>query len=212
MVRTAALGAAFLTAACAAPTPTVPAAAPLPQPGDTWTYRLLERPIGRAPAQSNYVVKVAASSAANIRDHASRDGAPPVEWMHRRGHYIGLQGVAMFSPYLGVFENPMPGTAIRRIEGCFTKYVCATQGRVVGWEAIQVPAGSFDALKVTVEQEWSLRPHPRSAHEAGVLRLTIWYSPQTKRAVKVSSRLTGQGGRPPFDADFDLELVGYQLK
>jgi len=211
MWRPAALAGALFAAACAAPPP-IPPAAPLPRPGDTWTYRLAERPIGRAPAQSSYVVKVAASSAASIFDQASRDGGPPIDWTHHRGQYIGLQGVAIFSPYLAVFENPVPGTSTSGIEGCFFRYQCVTRSMVVGWEAIQVPAGSFDALKVTVEQEWKLRPLPRAAHEEGVLRLTIWYSPQAKRAVKVSSRLSGQGGRPPFDADFDLELTSYQLK
>ena len=211
-MRTAAgLAGALLAAACAAPAPTIPPAAPLPQPGDSWTYSLAERGIGRAPTQSSYVVTVAAASAAEILDRASRDGAPPVEWMHRRGRYIGLQGVAMFSPYLAVFEAPLPGPS-ERVEGCFWRYVCVTRATVVGRETIRVPAGSFDALKVSVEHEWKLRPVPRAAHEEGVLRLTVWYAPQAKRAVKVSSRLSGDGGRPPYDADFDLELVSYQLR
>ncbi len=211
MLRPAALAGALFAAACAAPPP-IPPAAPLPQPGDTWTYRLAERGIGREPTQGNYVVRVAAVSAAEIRDQASRDGALPVEWTHFRGRYIFLQGVATFSPYLGVFENPAPGTVIERVEGCFFRYECVTRAMVAGWEAIQVPAGRFDALKVTVEHEWKLRPLPRAAHENGVLRLTVWYSPQVKRAVKVACRLTGDGGRPPYDADFDLELASYQLK
>jgi hypothetical protein len=41
--------------------------------------------------------------------------------------------------------------------------------------------------------------------------LFIWYSPELKRAVKFSSRLTF-GNLPPIEANFDLELVSYQLK
>jgi hypothetical protein len=186
-----------------------------PQPGDTWTYRLVERQIGGSPSQRNYVVKVAASSEANILDRVSQDGAPPAEWTHGRGNYLVAQGVSVFSPYLAVFEDLTPGTAIRRIaehhDECFMKYRCVAEGKVVGWERVQVPAGGFDAIKVTVEQEWRLR-QTRTASEHGVRRLTVWYSPQAKRAVKVSSRMTGRGGRPPFDTEFDLELTSYQLK
>lgn len=183
-----------------------------PQPGDSWTYRLLEPQGGERPAEVRYVVKVAATSEGNIQDEVSRDGAPATERTHFRGNYLVAQVVSVFSPYLAVFEDLTPGGALRPItehdDLCFFRYHCRSEGRVVGRESVELPAGRFEAIKVTIEQTWS----PQSSFQGrGVRTLTIWYSPQVKRAVKFSSRSSGFS-RSPFHADFDLELMSYQLK
>ena len=41
--------------------------------------------------------------------------------------------------------------------------------------------------------------------------LTVWYSPQAKRAVKFVSRPVS-GVSPPVESNFDLELVSFQVK
>ena len=45
----------------------------------------------------------------------------------------------------------------------------------------------------------------------GSRTLTVWYARDLKRAVKYESRLNS-GERTPLDANFDFELVSYQLK
>jgi hypothetical protein len=195
-----------------APTTALVPTTRFPQPGDSWTYRLIEpRSDGRG-TQRNYVVRVAAASPANILDQVSPDGAPPSEWAHSGGSYFVTQGLPLFSPYLAVFEDLTPGTSIRRIAGddaCAGWYNCVSEGKVVGRETVQLPAGSFDAIKVTIEQHWTSRPG--IAAGGGRRTLTIWYSPQAKRAVKFSNRATG-GSRLLLHTNFDLELVSYQLK
>ncbi len=184
-----------------------------PRPGDSWTYQLIENRVGERPRQSVYVVRIAAASEASILDQVSRDGAPPTEWAHSRGNYLAAQVVSVFSPYLVVFEDLTPGTAIRRIaqhdDSCFGIYRCSSEGKVVGGETVRLAGGSFDTTKVTVNQIW--RGSMGGGAEVGERILTIWYSPQIKRAVKVSSRVIRGSSRSLFHANFDLELMSYKL-
>jgi hypothetical protein len=190
----------------------------LPRIGDTWTYLLTERTRGGTPLrQWNYVVKVKASSGTSIRDEASSDGYAPVEWVHSPGRHMVEQGVSLFSPYLVVFEDLNPGDPIwhasQHEDSCFGWLYCWTLGRVEGRETLELPAGSFDTIKVTIEQNVQGRYGNRFDGRLTTRTLTIWYSPQAKRAVKVTSRLP-RGQRPYFFdfASYDLELVSYQLQ
>ena len=69
------------------------------------------------------------------------------------------------------------------------------------------PAGKFETIKIKVEHGWrGWRGRAQGGRE-----LYVWYAPAVKRAVKFSSRLTA-GLPPSFEADFDLELLSYQLR
>jgi len=97
--------------------------------------------------------------------------------------------------------------------GCGGTYICEAVARVVAWERVTVPAGTFDTVKVEVRQNW--RPTVMSgatgAQAQGGRILIGWYAPAVKRAVKFSSRPTF-GYYGPVDTNFDLELVSYQVK
>jgi hypothetical protein len=191
----------------------------LPRIGDTWTYRLDERPRdGKLTVQRSYVVKVKASSGTSLRDEVTRGSAAPVETTHSPGRYMVEQVVSVFSPYLVVFEDLNPGDRIWRVsehdeDSCFGWLYCWTTGRVEGRETLELPAGSFDTIKVTIDQNIQRRsPHGGQPGSRITTRtLTIWYSPQAKRAVKVTSRVSS-GVRTPFFTTYDLELVSYQLQ
>jgi hypothetical protein len=112
-----------------------------------------------------------------------------------------------------VFEGISPGEKLASIavrEGaCPPEYTCSATGRVEGREQVEVPAGRFDAIKVSVEQLWragSAAGGSQAAQMNGGRLMTIWYAPKAKRAIKYSSRLT-IGELPPFDVNFDLELT-----
>jgi hypothetical protein len=180
-----------------------------PQVGDTWTYDLVQRNVRATPRA--YVVKVVYSSEAKVSDQVSLGGGRPEEWDHGRGHYLVTQVVSILSPYLQAFENPAQGAMgeIRTTadRGCGGRDRCEVSGRIVGREMVRVPAGEFDAVKVTVEQVWR---NP-SGFQGGAFdarrELTGWYAPQAKRFVKFSSRPI-MGNAP----DFDLQLMRYELK
>lgn len=201
-----------VVAAAIAPSPAATATSSrFPQVGDTWTYDLIHRGANVRPAPRMYVVKVVYSSEAKISDQVSLGGGRPEEWDHTRGSYLVTQVVSILSPYLATFDDPVRGplgeikTSADR--SCGGRERCEVTGRVAGREIVRVPAGEFEAVKVTVHQAWR---NP-SAFQGGTSdarrELTGWYAPKAKRFVKFSSR-TKMGSTP----DFDLELTSYQLK
>jgi hypothetical protein len=122
----------------------------------------------------------------------------------------------VFAPYLLAFGEVLPGGLgrVQIAEGaCGAAYLCQASGQMVRREPIKVAAGTFDTVRVEIEQSW--RPAAVSGQQVGqnfgARRLTVWYAPSAKRAVKYSSRAT-VGNFPPIDTDFDLELVSYQVR
>ena len=211
------------------PTPAVTAlAAPAsryPVAGDTWTYRLsyprLRGQWGQqAKPAATHVVQADTVSEAEILDRLVIDGGSPRAARHGKGGYLVDEGVSLFSPYLVVFEKIAPGQRLPSVRvldaACQSNYRCqASAGRVEA-ETITVPAGRFETFKVTIEQQWM----PFTAYSTtgsvaadmtGGRTLTVWYSPQVKRAVRYSSRLVS-GAVPPMDANYDLELISFALK
>jgi hypothetical protein len=187
--------------------------------GDTWTYRLVEPRRTDGPRQREYRVKVATVSGNGIVEQYSIGQDAASEWTHGRGSYLVALGPPLFSPYMTAFGNlPTVGNLgrVQITDGvCSGQYICQASARVVAAETITVPAGTFKAIRVQVEHSWRAAQaggHPTQAAQFnGARRMTVWYAPDVKRAVKYSSRLDF-GGAPPVDSDFDLELVSYQLQ
>lgn len=197
----------------------------VPQPGDTWTYRLsypkrfgVPLPV---PSVRTHIVRVDSSSATEIVDQVLVDGAPASGSRHVPGAHLLTQGVSIFSPYLIAFGDLAAGARLGSVSiqenACRSTHACVASARVVGTETVQVPAGTFRAVRVLVDQSW--RPGPSAsqlgqhgmATANGGRTITVWYAPEVKRVVKVSSR-HGVGDTPPVETHFDLELVSYQLK
>jgi len=191
----------------------------LPQPGDTWTYRLSFPKVLGTPDQPprTYEVKVNAVGGGKIIDHLSIDGGSPLEMAMPGGTYVVPQGVSIFSPYLAAFPRNGRLTRPEILDPpCKAVYFCEASARVIGTEVLDTPAGKFTTTKVLIQESW--RPssgtagHPTHLGQMiGGRTLTVWYAPEVGRAVKFESRLT-VGDVPPIDANFDLELVSYQVK
>jgi len=190
----------------------------MPHPGDNWTYRLTQLDRLDDLRVQRYSVSVAAVSQSLITERYALEGGLSGRARHGPGAQLATVGPALFAPYLAVFGELSPGerfTSIAVREGtCPPEYTCSATGRVEGAEQVEVPAGRFDAIKVSVEQLWragSAASGSQAAQMNGGRVLTIWYAPKAKRAIKYSSRLT-IGDLPPVEANFDLELTNYQLK
>jgi hypothetical protein len=204
----------------------VPAAQPTPGPpqvGDAWTYRATRvwrrGEIHSGPTVQTHVVKVAAASESEVVDQLTIDGATPVSTTHTRGAYLVTQGYSIFSPYLGLWADISQPISLGRAEsrdpGCGAAHVCSASARVAGNETIKVAAGTFVTTRIVVTQSWrssgSVSHGPLAAQMSGGRTLTVWYSPELKRAVRYSSRVT-VGEVPPVEPHFDVELVKYELK
>jgi hypothetical protein len=207
-----------VVSASAAPTPLSPPERKLPRAGDTWTYRLTEPTRVDGPKQRDYTVKVSAVTANAILDQYAADMEQPGEWAHSAGGYIAGLGRSLFAPYLFSFDRTREYGPIRvQIvdPACSGIYFCEATAQVAGRERVRVPAGTFDTLKVQVDHSWRASGTGSSpslaAKTYGSRRLTIWYAPEVKRAVKYTSRPVF-GEFEPVDTNFDLELVSYQVQ
>jgi hypothetical protein len=84
-----------------------------------------------------------------------------------------------------------------------------SHGRVVGWDSVSVPAGTFKALRVELESSRQAKtntaiPEPRR------VRFVIWYAPDAKRTVKHVRTVWSPSGAK-LDED-TYELVKYRVQ
>jgi len=82
--------------------------------------------------------------------------------------------------------------------------------RVVGWESVTVPAGTFRALRVEIEGHRGKDPDPFWwPKQAARFQHTVWYAPEAKRYVK-SHHLAWSMTSAQF-ADEAVELLEFRL-
>jgi hypothetical protein len=190
-----------------------------PRPGDTWTYRLHEPARTGGPKQRDFVVRISAASSASVVEQVLIGNIASGEATHGPGRRVLPLEKSFFSPYLLVFNEDagsLGNFGPLRIDDpvCAVNYHCEATGRVVAHERVTVPAGSFEAVRLEIQQNWQPATTTNSlatAQERGGRLLTVWYAKDTKRAVKYRSRTTF-GNLPPMETDFDLELVSYKLQ
>lgn len=170
-----------------------PVASAHPRPGDTWIYRsrgkwptspartlqfTVDRVDGSVVYETLTVLAPTASGAVQRRSPGPR--ASVVNWGD-----IGWE----FSPWLGAFDLPEGSRNWRGIDTppLDTQWRdWSTTAEVDGRDRIQVPAGTFDAVRIEV---WSTRratggPALRDV-EPTTVHFDIWYAPQAKRYVKM---------------------------
>jgi hypothetical protein len=209
-----------------------PAAAPAPAPaarlepavpkrltpaplasGDSWTYRLVDWRTGAERGTQEFRL-VSVATDLIVEEVLAQDKAAE-RFEHRRGLYVAAVGrFTHFSPYLLTYGTPQFNVRLGGIDNldgrtCKSGWTCSVNGRTFGWERVRVPAGEFEAIKVEVYQAWNSAFHPMGENEAVRRTLTVWYSPDAKRAVKIISR-----GNPSanVETEYDLELVRYKVK
>lgn len=209
--------------AALAPKPAAPALAVPPAPaaapqaagpgglavGDTWTYRMARGGSQRAAHE----VKLTSVTPESIVEEVLGEG-PAQRVEHRKGGYLTPVGdITVFSPYLLTLNTTTPGMRLGvdnfDSRTCNAGWSCSLSARVSGRERVQVPAGTFDAVRVDISQSWSTPSQTNDRGEMVSRTMTVWYAPEVKRAVKFVSR-----GTPSrmVDTQFELELMSYQLK
>ncbi len=203
----------------AKPAPDVIIDSKLPNVGDKWIYKIR----GRWASSPKHTIEVAVLS---VKDNAVQETLTQVDSNARKqlGQRFVRGPVAYvtqsnqmgteFSPYLYAFDELDANSEWRGIPTPDTNNFWTgwnTQGEADDTETITVPAGTFNALKITLQ---SSRNSSGSQTEASrePVRVTyrIWYAKEVKRFVKMVRNTISASGQA-IDTD-TFELVSYQQK
>jgi len=176
----------------------------LPSVGDSWTYRFVDgfqrsevarltyrveditgdglKELLKVSTQPDFASRVMVNRAPGFPVRSGLKFAPPDLAPYLQAFY-GLQG------------EPLP-TVSRRVTSDANVDM---RMRVVGSEAVTVPAGRFDAIKVEAEGRGYTLFKQLQVHSI----ITIWYAPKVKRFVKYTAQ--------SFEHDLPLELSTFEL-
>jgi len=130
-----------------------------------------------------------------------------VEW-RGQGYYF-----VEFNPFLQAFGALQPGTTWKSLvtpieDPFFSNWY--SEGRVIGWDSVSVPAGSFKALRVELNSSRSVSAGSAAQATPARIRYVLWYSPDAKRTVKhIRTVQTADGTRLAEDT---YELVKYAVQ
>jgi hypothetical protein len=185
--------------------------------GDTWMYNTLNGWTG----ELNYVSVNAVTEIDKqgiVMESASLDRRS-VSTVRRTRDFnlISIEapaGVKRVLPYYPNFEFPLVvGKTWKRKVDFFNsqepdKNLYATlEGKVVGWESVTVPAGTFRALKIVVTGWY--RAQNNDYFWIGKIEDALWYAPEVRNAVRYEYKDTqGSGSRYNHDVH---ELVRYWI-
>ncbi len=166
------------------------AAVPRPQihAGDSWTYRRTDyvetgqRSFGETVTFANErVIQVIHKPQGTEKEI---DATFTAEW-----NAVSSPNTGIYDPDQGLLRFPLhPGDThdasydIRFPRQGAYEVKQQRHVKVIGWEAVKVPAGTFRALRVESEGTW----YRVDLGVSGGVKEVMWYSPQVKRYVKWS--------------------------
>lgn len=203
------------------PAPAAAAAVPsgLPHVGDRWEYNF--RSMWKNVEPRTFIHQITAVSDREVRETMSflasgsktsdskSFGAESrfVEW-RGQGYYF-----VEFNPFLQAFGTLQPGTTWKSLvtpieDPFFPNWY--SQGRVIGWDSVSVPAGNFKALRVELNSSRNADASSAAQQVPARIRYVIWYSADAKRTVKhVRTVFTTDGTKLAEDT---YELVKYAVQ
>ncbi len=202
------------------------AGAPKVAPGDTWTYRnTIEKGNSWQQVRDELTVVRASADSIEISNKVADSTMPPSEvlvgadWSRSRS-VNGRQTVVNqpLSFPLSIGKNWTTDYSENNPNRLHSNEHFRTPYKVIGWEDVTVPAGTFRALKIEAEGEWSAviapavsavsgsrvdaqgstvvmqtgRALPKAA--SGRTYKAFWYVPTVKRWVKSIEEYYGSNG------------------
>lgn len=190
-----------------------------PRAGDTWTYRYVDG--WHTQPERTLVYSVSAVSESEVRETLTVDShlvdeqayTAAVKLIERE--FIKDRPMVDFSPYLLAFHD----VDKKMVEWKKLPYSSNSpsaaflhswdlDGKILGKETVTVPAGTFQAVKARITGQRQPRHFPAAQESTQVVH-TIWYAPEVKRIVKMTSDLKNPR-HEPTDKDV-FELISYKL-
>lgn len=192
-----------------------PVAAPEHKVGDTWVYNKID---GWTGALEFVVVS-------SVKDFSPRGavleavvpGSTMVTRMQRDAGFNLVRtenpnGVQTVSPFYPSYAFPLAigKTWAQKVSFAYTaqpdKDVTAWfEGRVVGWELVTVPAGTFDAVRIELKANY--RASSGVGNWNGTITDRLWYAPEVRNAVKYEYQDTIGGSKYTHEV---YELVRFR--
>ena len=172
------------------PPPAAPAdrelqAAPKLHVGDRWTYTDLSQTIEQVGADGVVMKQVHGTTTTLMRLNADGN-VLSTDTATGSGSNVKVS----YAPAMPIMKYPLKvGKSWRepyqsKVELIFTiNDSWEYESKVVGWESVKVPAGSFEALRI----EWGLRKVGGGNSQGG----TYWYAPEAKGWVKMLRQFQG---------------------
>jgi len=185
---------ALATALSAAAADPHPASVPAPdiRVGDTWTYDSIDG--YKEVREFSLESRATEVSADRITLEWKRtDGRATGAWIvNRHLNWIERRssaGVNTADPYYPNLSFPLSvGKTWSQKVRFVAKYEqektieADLDGKVVGWEQVAVPAGTFEALKIEISGPY--KGSSGNFNWKGYLREFVWYAPEAKRPVR----------------------------
>ena len=213
-----------LVAGCAVEPTYVPAGAPPSvaaaqvKVGDFWEYAVRDAYTGFDRGLHRY--EVSHVDANRVVVDVTRDGQRVDSVIYAAGWNgleLPLTNLQRFhyEPALPAYAYPLePGkswyTVVNATDPVTRQtYKVHTQGKVVGWERVRVPAGEFDALKI---QRYVFAGNSDAVRSQESIAETDWYVPALRRAARTQASSehfdNSQGGGGDGGGEYPLRIRG----
>jgi uncharacterized caspase-like protein len=185
--------------------------APPHQAGDKWVYHREIRD-GEALTRRNYLTWTVTAAGPDGYEVASSDSDIPLRF-DGSGNVLSMPatkepGQAVFDPFDPRFRFPLtPGsTWSAKSSEKLSQFVRQADSTVtvLGWESVKVPAGTFQAVKVSqvANREWS----PFPGQQVFSKRLThFWYVPEIRSFARYETLEVSQRGEVLADQVWELD-------
>jgi uncharacterized caspase-like protein len=181
------------------------------QVGDRWVYQREIRD-GEALTRRNYLTLTLTAADANGFEVETSDSGTPLRF-DPSGNLFSMPaprggGTLVFDPIDPRYRFPLaPGDSwSTRSREVFPQFVKEADNRitVIGWESLEVPAGTFQALKVSKvsNKEWS----PFPGQSVSSKRVTHWwYVPALRTFARYEALEVTQRGEVLADQSWELD-------
>lgn len=185
---------------------------PLPRPqvqtGDEWIYR---RSSGRVVSVVQQAVVQVTADGISLR--AQQPGSPDSSVaVYDRQWGLLASGYNDYRPALAYYSFPLYVGKRWGIDSAVGNFGAGQsgrmkgEGRALGWETVEVPAGKFLAMKVEVTIATA---DPGDANRRLAVRETHWYARTVLRPVRVVSESTVADEAPQVEI---VELLAYRIE
>jgi serine protease Do len=193
----------------------------LPAAGTTWVYAFAERVFTRR--QVEFTVQVLGTAGDVVQESLSAPGAQasrlvvdPREPLILERRLDGPTVLMEAPPYLLVAGGGRPPANLEGVSGypkgesILPRWI--NRASVEDWEQVNVPAGTYRALRIVMRGERAPTAVTGGMQLTGRFELVAWYAPEVKRYVRLEHKAwSGSFGTKGQQTNHDVvELLRYQ--